>query len=214
MKEETFLNGWIGVRLAEEWLRARGFRVESKVAQRRGTEKATSSGDIDLVAKKGSETIYIEVKFWGSGSKKYTLSPSWLVEFMLDRRKLNTLFERHEDATGYWLLYRYPASGTFVYGAGLQFVKRLISRYEVPQHLIQELSGQSRRRFVEEVLRFLVHKKVGKEIQFEVIYFDRILRELGKEQLKETRSVLRNEALTLFDEAYSTITGGLDFVRD
>ena len=91
-----FLNGWIGERLAEEWLKGKGYAVKRAVRSSRGTENATSSGNIDLVAKKGSEVRYIEVKSW---SKKYPLGLSWLVEFMLDRKKLNTLLEKHKDAT-------------------------------------------------------------------------------------------------------------------
>ena len=87
-----FPNGWIGERLAEQWLQSKGYRVERAIPQRRGTENGTSSGDIDLVAKKRSKVLYVEVKFW---AKKSALTPSWLVEFMLERKKLNTLFEQH-----------------------------------------------------------------------------------------------------------------------
>ena len=78
-----FLNGWIGERLVEEWLKLKGYAVKRATRIPRGTKNATSSGDIDLVAKKGSEVRFVEVKSW---SKKYRLGLSWLVEFMLDRK--------------------------------------------------------------------------------------------------------------------------------
>ncbi len=202
-----FLNGWIGVRLAERWLQTKGFCVERSVPQRRGTENAVSSGDIDLVARKAAETLYVEVKFWGGGSNPYPLNPSWLVEFMLDRGKLNTLFEPHHDATGYMLLYRTPPTKTFVYRDGLKFVDRLVSHYEyeVPLDLIRELSGQSSQEFAETVLRFLVQKRVSKEVEFRIVYFQQIFKELGQAGVDAHRSDLRNELVTLFESTYSDV---------
>ena len=200
-----FLNGWIGVRLAEKWLRVKGFDVERSIAQRRGTEKAVSSGDIDLVARNASGTVYIEVKFWGAGSKPYPLNPSWLVKFMLDRNKLNTLFEPHQDATGYMLLYRNPATKTFAYRDGLKFVDRLVSHYKVPLDLIRGLSGQSSQEFAETVLRFLVQKRVGRDVEFRIVYFKQILKELGQARLDAYRTHLKGELLTLFETIYSDV---------
>jgi len=205
-----FLNGWIGVRLAEQWLRVKGFDVERSIAQRRGTEKAVSSGDIDLVARKASKTLYVEVKFWGAGRKPYTLIPSWLVEFMLDRKKLNTLFERHEDATEYLLVYRYPSEGTFKYDPTrkYKYIDRLVSHYKVPLSLIRQLSGHSSQEFAEKVLRFLVRKHVGKEVEFSIVYFQQILEELDQAQLDECRMSLKGELLNLFEGSYSDIIRG------
>lgn len=204
-----FLNGWIGVRLAERWLQTKGFSVKRSVPQRRGTEGAVSSGDIDLVARKASKTLYVEVKFWGAGTKPYTLIPSWLVEFMLDRKKLNTLFERHEDATEYLLVYRYPSEGTFKYNPTrkYKYIDRLVSHYKVPLSLIRQLSGQSYSKFTEEVLRFLVRKRLGKEVKFSLVYFQQILEELGQAQLDECRMSLKGELLNLFEGSYSDIIG-------
>lgn len=172
-----FLNGWIGERLAEEWLKSKGYRVECAIPQSRGTENAMSSGDIDLVGKKESQVLYVEVKFWG---KKYTLTPSWLVEFMLERKKLNTLFEQHRDATHYMLIYRYAATGTFIYRSNFKYVKILLSRYKIPLDLIFKISGQPSSNFVEAVLKYLVHKNAGNKVKFEIVYFKQILEELWR----------------------------------
>lgn len=198
-----FLNGWIGERLAEQWLQSKGYRVERAIPQRRGTENATSSGDIDLVAKKGSEVLYVEVKFW---AKKYALTPSWLVEFMLERKKLNTLFEQHRDATHYMLIYRYPATGNFIYRSELKYVKSIVSHYKVPLDLIHKISGQPSRKFVEVVLEYLLHKNAGKKVKFEIVYFKQILEELGKAQrLDDYRSILKEELIKYLDASYSQV---------
>jgi len=198
-----FLNGWIGERLAQEWLQSKGYHVERAIPQRRGTKSATSSGDIDLVAKKESKVIYVEVKFW---AKKYTLTPSWLVEFMLERKKLNTLFEQHRDATHYMLIYRYPATGTFMYRNELKYVKSLVSHYKVPLDLIQKISGQPSSKFVEVVLEYLVHKNAGKKAKFEIVYFKQILEELWNTQRPDDyRSILKEELIKYFDASYSQV---------
>jgi len=205
-----FLNGWIGMRLAEQWLMAKGFCMERSIPQRRGTENAVSSGDIDLIASKPSksETIYVEVKFWGSGSKPYSLTPSWLVEGMLNKNKLNTLFESHKEATGYMLIYRTPAFGTFVYDKEHKYINQLISKYEVPRELIQELSGRSSQEFAENILRFIVQERVGMKVKFEIVYFQQILKEIGQEKLDSYQLELMNELATLFESIYSDIVKG------
>jgi len=198
-----FLNGWIGERVAQEWLKSKGYRVERAIPQRRGTKSATSSGDIDLVAKKESEVLYVEVKFW---AKKYTLTPSWLVEFMLERKKLNTLFEQHRDATHYMLIYRYAATGIFVYRSKFKYVKSLLSRYKIPLDLMLKISGQPSSKFVEVVLEYLVHKNAGKKVEFEIVYFKQILEELWKSQRTDNySSMLKEELIKYFDASYSQV---------
>lgn len=200
----TFLNGWIGERLAEEWLKMKGYDVESKTLEPRGTDKATSSGDIDLIAKKGSEeVIYVEVKSWG----KNPLNPSWLVEFMLERKKLNTLFIRRSDATQHILIYRFPPTGSFIYKGNLKYIKKLISGYNVPNDLIRNLSGEPSRKFVEVILEYLVHRKAGEHIKFNIIYFEQFLEELSKhDKLDNYYHMLKEELFRYFDKSFRQIT--------
>ncbi len=202
LSKVTFLNGWIGERLTELWLRSRGYQIRRAVQQHRGTKKATSSGDIDLVAKKGSKVLYIEVKSW----EKNRLNPSWLVQFMLDRNKLNTLFEKHADATDYILVYRYPATGIFKYSSKAKYIKTLVSRYNVPRPLILAISGQPASRFAYVVLDYLVHKNVGEKVRFKIIYFKEILDNLTTtNNISKCQSALKEELLTLFDDTFSQI---------
>lgn len=193
-REATFLNGWIGERLAALWLELKGYEVVTSTPQRRGTEKATSSGDIDLIAKKGDEIIYAEVKCW---SKKSSLTPSWLVQFMLERNKLNTLFEQHSNATHHMLIFGHPASGTFKYPNNSKYVEQLIYDYGIPQDFLRNMAGQTTTKFVEGILKFLVHNN-NKDVVFSVVYFKQIIEELRQMDILDSCRSLIEEELSAY----------------
>lgn len=207
LDQTNFLNGWIGQKLAEKWLKSRGYNVESHVKQQRGTEKSVSSGDIDLIAKKGAQVIYIEVKFW---SNKSSLTPSWLVQFMLARNKLNTFFEEHADATKYMLIFRFPSNNIFEYKNTSKYIKTLMTNYHVPEKLLQRLSGKPVTEFCEEILKHIITAKSGAKVDFGIIYIDKILSDLGKATTKSYRAFLEVELQTIFQQKYEEITSVLN----
>ena len=198
-----FLNGYIGQRLTEEWLRSENYEVQREVKQIRGTEKAVSSGDIDIIARKGSEIQHVEVKFW----ERYPLTPSWLVQFMLDRKKLNTLFEKCEGVNGYILVYRFPGTGIFVYQDGLKYLKELHDKYSIPEEFLRRLTNKPVTDFVQEVLTYLVRRKTESKAQLRIVYFDEILRGLKRlNSLEIIRAKLEAELLRYFHQTYSDVT--------
>lgn len=202
---ETFLNGWIGERLAEQWFKLKGYSVEHSVSQQRGTEDATSAGDVDLIAKKNSEIIYIEVKFW----EKDTLNPSWLVQFMLGKKLLKTLFETHQDATEHMLIFRYPSRHIFRFekSENYKYIKSLIKDHQVPLRLLRSIDGQAADVFAKTIIEHLIKHKVKNQIGFRIVYFKEIINDLVTNgRIDDCRVSLEKELNDIFRNTFSKTT--------